>query len=459
LGKRSADLLRPIAEGPKASAAAQRAFVDVLVRVAFEQQGASQNEDAVRTARQAMDLALRQGAGDLSNIEMAADYAEAGAWLVSALANLGRNDEARRSGEDALAVADKVLERRPGHRVALHAEQIIESDLAQVATNDLNPKEALRLAEREVQTSQTLLTLDPGNIVSTNNMGVAHQGVGDALWFMGRMHDAIPYYLKSLDDYAKATSGGTGFFIIRGYDVAQTSFHRAQIGDHAGAAATIGSAAPFLAELRRIEPKGSVAVTIAESLVDLPTASAAFERDDLQSSVRMIQESVHKLDSITPESGLQESQKFTSLFVAYHLEGRASFLLGDYAGAERAERASIAARKHTPIEAVADRRDIAELSTWLAMAIARQGRLEEAAQVIAPVVKFHRELAAKNHGDEWQRVEFAGALYAQALTDKAHAAALLREAAAIMDALPAAMRAMHDVKLWRGFISAAERGS
>ena len=459
LGKRAAELLRPIAEGPKPSAAAQRAFVDILVRVAFEQQGASQNEDAVRTARQAMDMALGQGARDLSNVEMAADYAEAGAWLVSALANLGRNDEARRSGEDALAVADKVLERRPGHRVALHAEQIIESDLAQVATNDLNPKEALRIAELEVQTSQTLLTLDPGNIVSTNNMGVAHQGVGDALWFMGRMHDAIPYYLKSLDDYAKSTSGGTGFFIIRGYDVAQTATHRAQIGDDAGAAATIASAAPFLAQLRRIEPQGSVAVIIAESLVDLPTASAAFERGDLKGAVRMTQASLAKLESITPEGGLQESQKFISLFVAYHLEGRANFLLGDYAGAERAERASIAARKHTPIEAVADRRDVAELSTWLAMAIARQGRLEEAAQVIAPVVKFHRELAAKNHGDEWQRVEFAGALYAQALTDKAHAAVLLREAAAIMDALPAAMRPMHDVKLWRDLISAAERGA
>ena len=193
-----------------------------------------------------MALALAQGARDLSNIEMAADYAEAGAWLVSALANLGRNDEARRSGEDALAVADKVLERRPGHRVALHAEQIIESDLAQVATNDLNPKEALRIAEREVQISQTLLTLDPGNIVSTNNMGVADQGVGDALWFMGRMREAIPHYLKCLDDFGKATSGGAGFFIIRGYDVAQTSFHRAQIGDHAGAAATIASSAPIL---------------------------------------------------------------------------------------------------------------------------------------------------------------------------------------------------------------------
>ena len=459
LGKRSVELLRPIAEGPKASAAAQRAYVDVLVRVAFEQQAANQNEDAVRTAHQAMALALAQGARDLSNIEMGADYAEAGAWEVSALANLGRNDEARRSGEDALAIADKVLERRPGHRVALHAEQIIESDLAQVASNDLNPKEALRIAEREVQISQTLLTLDPGNIVSTNNMGVAHQGVGDALWAMGRMHEAIPNYFKCLDDFGKATSGGTGFVIIHGYAVAQTASHQAQLGDDAGAAATIASAGPFLADLRRSEPQGSVAVVIADSLVDLPTASAAFERDDHKGAVRMVQETVRKLTPVTPESGVQENQKFTSLFVAYHVEGRASFLLGDYAGAERAERASIAARKHTPIEAVADRRDIAELSTWLAMAIARQGRLEEAAQVIAPVVKFHRELAARNHGDEWQRVEFAGALYAQELTDKTHAAALLREAAAIMDALPAAMRSMHDVKLWRDLISAAERGA
>ena len=35
-------------------------------------------------------------------------------------------------------------------------------------------------------------------------MGVAHQGVGDALWSMGRLREAIPYYLKSLDDFGKA---------------------------------------------------------------------------------------------------------------------------------------------------------------------------------------------------------------------------------------------------------------
>jgi hypothetical protein len=75
------------------------------------------------------------------------------------------------------------------------------------------------------------------------------------------------------------------------------------------------------------------------------------------------------------------------------------------------------------------------------------------------VVKFQRELAAKNHGDLWQTVELAAALYAQSLTDKQQRPALLREAAAKLDALPAALSGLHDVRLWRGLITAAERGA
>ncbi|HEY4445142.1 MAG TPA: hypothetical protein VGN30_12730, partial [Steroidobacteraceae bacterium] len=134
------------------------------------------------------------------------------------------------------------------------------------------------------------------------------------------------------------------------------------------------------------------------------------------------------------------------------------YLLGDYAAAERAERAAIEARKHSPDDAVSDQRDMGELSTWLSMAVARQGRLAEAAQLIAPVVKFQREIAAKNHGDQWQPVELAAALYAQALADKGRSPALLHEAAAKIDALPESMRVLHDVRLWRERIRAAEQG-
>jgi tetratricopeptide (TPR) repeat protein len=136
--------------------------------------------------------------------------------------------------------------------------------------------------------------------------------------------------------------------------------------------------------------------------------------------------------------------------------GHAEYLLGDFAAAEKAERAAVDARKKYLTDAVSDRRDVAEKSTWLAMTLARQGHLDEAAQVIDPVVKFHRELAAKNRGDRWQSLELACALYADALAEPKRSAALLREAAALVQGLPPAMQEVHDVRLWRDRIRQAQ---
>ena len=75
-----------------------------------------------------------------------------------------------------------MLERRPGYRLALHAEQVIDSALVGAAEDELNPAEAVRFGLRGEQVSLTLLKLDPGNIVSINNLGAAHEVIGDALW-------------------------------------------------------------------------------------------------------------------------------------------------------------------------------------------------------------------------------------------------------------------------------------
>jgi hypothetical protein len=64
-------------------------------------------------------------------------------------------------------------------------------------------------------------------------------------------------------------------------------------------------------------------------------------------------------------------------------------------------------------------------------------------------VKLHRGLAARNHDDQWQRVELAAALYAQALSDKPHRVALLKESATLVARVPAEMRELHSVRLWR----------
>jgi hypothetical protein len=458
-GKHADDLLRPVAEAPQASMASRRAFVDILSRRGFEQQSDNQNEAAVRTEEQARRMAADLGALDLSNIEMAALYADAGSWLVTALQNLGRNDEARRIGQESVALADQVLERRPGYRLALHAEQVIESTLVGVAQNDLDPAEALRIAQRDVQISVALLNLDPKSIVSINNLGVAHQGLGDALWSAGRLRDAMPYYEKMFQDFTSATSGGAGPIILYSYQASYLSGQQAILGDPAGATATLAAMTPILVKLRKTDPPGSMAPIIVQALQSTGEAEAAYERDDLAAARRIAAETVGQLQAIKPERGIQEVQKYVSLYLASDVAGHAEYLSGNFADAERAERAAVDARQKYLTEAVGDRRDLAEKSMWLSMAIARQGRLDEAAQVIDPVVKFHRELAAKNRGDRWQTLELASALYAKSLTDKNKSAALLREAAALIAGLPPAMQGLHDVRQWRELIGAAERGT
>jgi tetratricopeptide (TPR) repeat protein len=386
-----------------------------------------------------MQLATDLGARDLSNLEMGAYYVEAGAWLVPSLVNMGRNDEARRRGEDAVALADKVLEQRPGYRLALHGQQVIEGSLSNVAQNELNPTEAFRLGLRMEQISFTLLKLDPDNIVTANNLGVAHQTLGDSLWGAGKLAAAIPYYQKSLDDYARAT----------------TAYRQAQLGDAAGAAATIAANAPFLAKLRQKEPQASVAPVLVDALVETGAAAAAYERDDYVSNRRIAAAAADLLRSITPHGDLEVSQRSISLFFAQHLAARAAYQMGNYASAETDEREALTARKIWGTEAIPDQRDLGEVSTWLAMALAHQGKRAEAAELIAPVVKFQRALAARNRGDVWLPLELASALYAQALADPKARATLLHEAATLLDAMPATLRNIHDVRQWRERISVA----
>jgi hypothetical protein len=453
--KRAVALLRPLAEAPGASIAARRAFVDTLGRYGYEQAGGNRFEEGLATLSQARQIAADLGAKTLADIDMAASYAEAGAWYVTCLDGLGRDPEAQSIGDEVIAIADKVLAQRPGYRLALHAQQVVEGSLVGVAQNSLTPADMQRYSALGVQVSTTLLQLDPHNVVSLNNLGVAHQETGDALWAAGRLHEAIASYLKSLDDYGQATVGGASFVVIRAYDMTITSNYQAQLGDAAGAQATIASGRTYAEKLRKTEPPGSIAQIIVDDLLAASSAAAALERDDLSTAQRLAWDTAKSLQAATASGDWQEGEKYISLYVALHVAGRAEYQLGNFAAAERAERAALEARKHWPTQATSDRRQLGELSIWLALALARQGRLEQAAGEIGPVVKFQRELAARNHGDQWQPVELASALYAQAMADTNQRARLLREAAGLLDDVAPALRSLHDVRRWRERINAA----
>ena len=454
--RRAAELLRPLVDTPNASVAARRVYVDALVRVGFEQLNGNQYEEAVRTERQAMRHAMNLGARDLSDLSMGAYYAEAGAWLVQGLISLGRNDEARRSGIDAMALADKVIAQRPGYRLALHAQQLIVGNLANIAQIDLNPLAALPMARRAEQISLTLLGFDPDNVITLNNLSVAYLSLGDLHWSAGRLRESIPYNQKALVTVGRATTGGAGFFISRAFDSYVLTIRQAQLGDFAAAGATIDSGAPYLTRLRKSEPQGDLSLALVDGLGKMAVAWVAFERDEYATAQRIGADVERELQAIKPTGNVEAIQRANILSAAADLGGRTAYELRDYRAAEQAEAKALAERRTTGTEAVFDHRALGELSTWLAMALARQGKTVEAAKLIGPVVQFRRELAARNHGDQWVPIELASALYAQALTEKTRSAALLQEAATLLDAAPAELRNLHDVRQWRARITAEQ---
>ena len=447
--QRAVDLLRPLAGAPGASTAARRAYLETLIRVGYEQSSSNQPAACLATTQLAMELATDLGARDLEDVDAAAGYAEAGAWHITCLGLLGRNAEAMKMGEDVIAVSDRVLAQRPGHRLALHAAQVAAGGLTLVAQNSLNPAEQLRVAERDEQTSNILLGLDPRNVTSLNNLGASHGEIADALWAAGKLSNALPFYRKALDDFGAATAGGSSFEIIHASHTLSLAISQAMLGDRAGAAATLAAEAPYLAKLRADEAPGSFVPMLVEAIVRIGDAATAYTLGDVDRARQIAADSVSQLQTMQPNGSFQTNEVAVTAYYGWHTMGRVDYLHGDYAAAEREERQALAGRKQWSTAGTQDQRDLGEVSTWLAMSLARQGKFADALGEIRPVVKFQRDLSARNHGDVWQPIELAAALYAQALADPPHRAALLGEAATLLDGAAPMLKPLREIQHWR----------
>jgi len=452
---RAVSLLKPLVQTANPSVTARRAYVEVLVRVGFEQLRSGRFEEAAHSLQLSAKYASELGAHDLSDFGMAAYFAEADAWRVEALLRLGRVDEARRVANEAVAMADKVLAQRPGYRLALHAQQLLVGQLAGLSMLELDPLAAIPNGKRAMQISLTLQDFDPGNIVTTNNLAVARTFLGDMYWTAGRMRESLPYYDQSVKDSLAVVSGGANLYVTSFYTLAYVALRHAQLGDNAGAGMIIDWGKPYVAKLRASEPKGSIALAYVDMMYRLAVASMAQQRDDHATARHIAGDILKQLQQLKVQAGPVEDQQRTLIFAAGITDGQSAVIQKDYASAEQSLRAALTARQAQGTSSMDDLRSEGGLTSWLVMALVPQGKSAESAKLIAPVVKYERGLAARNHGDAWVPFELAAALYAQALTDHTQAPALLREAGALLDALPADILAMHDTRLLRDYVNAA----
>ena len=162
-----------------------------------------------------------------------------------------------------------------------------------------------------------------------------------------------------------------------------------------------------------------------------------------------------RLQAMRPEGETDVQWKNASTYMANDVKSQAEIALKEFEAAERSARAALAAKEHWIVDPRSDERIKAGVSTNIALALVGQGKLAEARQVIEPVVKLHRELASRNRGDQMQKVEMAGALYAAALADPERRASLLRESRALLDGLPGSVKALASTRTWSERVRAA----
>ena len=451
---KAVEVMRPLAEAPGTSAELRMAYAEILTFYGYGQAAENHSADGALTEQKAMHILSALGAEDLSNIDAAALFAESSGRNSEALQSLGRDEESRQSSQHALTLVDKVLELRPGNRMALHAQQMNVGVLIAVAADTMQMAELQKLARRQVDVSMALLNLDPANIASQFNLGAAFYTLGDVNVSIGHFTEVFPFYQQALQYRLKTRNAGAAFSMIYLNDLAQHADIAAQIGEM-GAAATLMEQIPVVSTRLIGEDNNATMMSVlADAVPKYAAASIALQRDELDLAQKNAWAAVGEATARKPTAGFEQAWTDIAVFLAAHVTGQADYRLGNFSAAEQAERIAVDARHRTGDQAVLDRRDLNIKVTWLAMSIARQGRSDEAAKTIAPVVKYDREIAARNHGDQWLPVELAGALYVQGLTDKAQSAALLREAAALIDSVVPTVRETHGVRLWRERIAA-----
>jgi hypothetical protein len=455
--RRAAAILEPLANGPGATLPAQRAYVAALSLLSWADQWSTNSDirGALQASRQCMRIASKLGARDLKDLQISANYIQAGSQQVRVLSILGHNAEAVRVGKEVLALADRVLAQRPWFRGALYAKEITESAMGGVAAGELDPQESMAYLLQDQRTAQTFLSLDPQNVGMHYNLSRARREIWDSLWARGQLQEALDWYPQSLEQLSKVAADANSAVVAGlGFYMTQMADEQAVSGDLPGALRSVASTQRLIARLVGRPPPGSFISLAVELVPQAAQAEVALERGDLIRSGRLLAQDLERVRSARAASKEDALARATFLYELSDIDGRIEYQLGHFVAAEGAERAALKLSNAVGVfdTAFAGGQDSTETSTWLSMALARQGKLREAAQVIDPVVSEEEKDLANDHGDIWIPYELARALYAQSLAEPAKRATLLERAAALLQGLPPPLRKLHDVRQWRQWV-------
>jgi hypothetical protein len=451
--ERAVAVLAPMAAAGGASVALRRAHAAALNQLGFVQVRQHKFEPALTSLPAA--LAAYRSIDDLrADGDAAANFGIATAWLMEAYLRTNRLAEATRAGEEGLRVTSQLLDRQPTNMLALRARGLISGTVAEVAENELQQARRLAAAEDAERDWALLSRIDPSNMISRGNRIGARMGAAGALWDLARPRE---YLAKHLENRELEADGAAARRIAGNLSQA---FYWAALG-----AAELGQAAAadkYLADSRRHFDIFARELTPASFEHALYHAFSPISRVELamlqgdpvraSGAAKGLREQLLQLQP----ANANDRRRVAELLRRLHLAlGWAALQARDFAAAQGHFSFVAEARKQLPTLTLTNRREAADDAALLAIALVHDGRIDEARALAEPALALQRELHARQTDDQWHKFSLTLALLAAAQSTPAKTGALLAEAQAAFDSLPAEARGLRTSQMVRGLIADA----
>ena len=466
ISKQAVDALQPAMAAPSPSIAARRAYGLATTYLGFSQAQVNENEAAVATLDEARTV--NRGIANLSldDVPAAVAFAEATAWQTSALQQLGRLDQLRKVTDEALDVTGKVLAKQPGNMSARRAEALLLENLSGAEWNDLHVRKALEFVRRDAGDWDAITKLDPTNVIAWNNLASAYLTMAGEFLSLGQV-DAARNQLRAAMAIADHVKEG-GFIgnvlaLAAGY-VARLD---AESGNRQATATALAANRRFVDSAMRGLPAGSFGREMGSEFLShygfftsgfgYGVYAPLYADGDFEGVRKEARASLQRLERVATQTAGEKDTIARALEMAWRTAADASYALRDYASADAEIKRALEIRKTLPPRNRAEERDAGIQTTLAATIAARLSRDDEAQRLIQPVIEFQRGLYARAENEDLtQHLELAYALYASALAGSPQKSAELKQAGALLDALPTQMRNLISVRRLRSNIAQAQ---
>ncbi|MGI8561642.1 MAG: hypothetical protein ACR2J7_09475, partial [Luteimonas sp.] len=458
--QQAADLLRPLAHDPEGSRRVKQAYVDTLNHLSHMQPKAT----GVETTREARKILVGLGALDLTDLSAAAAYADVADSESRHLTALGRLAEASKLEQQAYALTEKVLAKRPADLRSLLNRFFTSGLLSELAHRRHDDEAEVEYVQEAIRAGEDLVRFNPGDLGSWVWWFRGWQYAGEYEYERGEISQAMASARKALalaQDKRRPASLGpvvwAGWLTIASL--------QAELGDMRAAERSVQAMERDLGEMTAQIPANDPRRRILPTLGQRFRGALQLVNGQPQAALRSATTVLQDLDRIQVMAGDLNSTDSLAYErrATLRIASLAALRLGRYDHAEALARRWLDAPRNVRGPSAYPEQEDSETRSVLAHAVAKQGRHDEARTLLKPALEYYRrEQQAGAHGTTY-RMDFARALYVSALLRPTDAAgrtqrkAELAEAAGLIDGASAEARQLASMREVAGLVAAARQ--